>query len=230
MSSCRHSRELVELFRYGAPDERSEGQLRHLGACDRCRDEIGFDRQLVRALQDVLHARVAGAAPSPAAWAAIRREAELQRARPRWGWLGSLAAISRGVGGAAAVSALAVVLIVFGGQRPVTAPLDTGTDAEAAAAARGADVADAATISGVPAERLEAPSRPSTAQVEMELVLPETGKRASEPSDEQPEPPVDDRSVARGPGGFLQGEVAPEFIVAAVVDPAPSPQPGGNPL
>ena len=228
MSSCRRSRELLDLFRHGRPDERSEDQLRHLGACDPCRGEVGCDRQLVRQLQRALEARVEGATPSPAAWASIRRQAELQRSERPAGWFASLVALSRGVGGVTAVSALAVVLIVFGGVRPQSLPSDDAGAVVPTFMAEPADVG--ALLRQVPAERLQAPSRPATAENEIRLVPAPTGKRGSEGQPEEPAAPTNESSIASILERFLQGETAPEIVMAWVAAPPPTPRPEGTPL
>jgi len=229
MSSCRRTRELLELFRYGRPDERSEGQLRHLGACDACRGELGCDRQLVRHLQVALQARVEAAAPSAAAWASIRREAELQATERPGGWLASLVALTRGVGGVATVSALAVVLVVLGGGDPRTVSVDDGGRASSTVTAR-APRQIAGTLGRVPAERLEAPSRPGTAEMEIRIVPPLTGKRDDLAVAAEPAPPAEDRPIASVLERLLQGETAPEIVVAWVPVPEPTMRPGGTPL
>ena len=229
MSSCRRTRELLELFRYGRPDERSEGQLRHLGVCETCRGEVGCDRQLVRQLQLALEARVEGAAPSPAAWASIRRQAELQRTERAGGWVATLVALTRGVGGVAAVSALAVVLVVFGGVTPRAVPADGGATAPATVAPSvRADVGGL--LPQVPAERLEAPSRPGTAEMEIRVVPPLTGKRGGLAVVAEPAAPAEERPVASVLERFLQGETAPAIIVAWIPVLEPTARPGGTPL
>ena len=111
MSSCRHSRSLVELLRFNELDERSAPQIRHLEVCERCRVEVGLDRVVIRQLQRALQARIDGAAPSATAWASVRQRAQVEgMRRPRWRL--SFSFSGRSLGAMAGVSALAVLIAV----------------------------------------------------------------------------------------------------------------------
>ena len=85
MSCRRICRELVELFRFGELDRRSAPHLDHLAACRSCRDEVGFDRELVDRLRVALAERVAHDGPSGSAWPAILARAQADE--PPAGWL-----------------------------------------------------------------------------------------------------------------------------------------------
>jgi hypothetical protein len=84
MDCRRAARELIEYFRFGDLDERSEPHLDHLDTCLSCRREVGLDRELVHHLQRTLHERISGAhEASPETWLAIRRRA-LEPERVGW--------------------------------------------------------------------------------------------------------------------------------------------------
>jgi hypothetical protein len=93
MSCRRVSRELLERFRFGEElDIRSDPHLAHLQVCATCRSEVGLDRALVVQLRSALHARVAGASPSPRSWDVVREralavDASRRRFQDAWRWL-----------------------------------------------------------------------------------------------------------------------------------------------
>ncbi len=75
--TCRQTcRELLWLVRYGELDASSQPHLDHLAECSSCRDEVGFDREMVRQLRRALAERVEGMAPSPTAWEGIVRRTQ----------------------------------------------------------------------------------------------------------------------------------------------------------
>ena len=76
MSCRRICRELLWLARFGEFGPSSAPHLDHLAGCRHCRDEVGFDRELVRQLQLALAERIEQAAPSPAAWGVILERAQ----------------------------------------------------------------------------------------------------------------------------------------------------------
>jgi hypothetical protein len=81
MSCSRVCRELVWLARFGEFGPSSAPHLEHLERCVHCRDEIGFDRALVRQLREALAERIAAEEPSPLAWETIvERTQQPQRA------------------------------------------------------------------------------------------------------------------------------------------------------
>jgi hypothetical protein len=231
MTSCRRSRELLELFRYENPPDWSAPQLGHLEVCHACRIEVALDRELVRHIERALRQRLDGAAPSPAAWAAIRRAAELESARRRRSWLEPLRVLGRGAALTAA-SAAAVVLIVFGAGRQLALPAD-GRATATAASVGGSSLTAAlpAGLGRVPAEQLQAPVPPDAAGLVMEAELArsaKTGGEAARPAD-------DDLAVAQaptlvGPAAYLQDQLITDAVVASAPQPASTPEPGGDPV
>ena len=95
MKHHRIRRELLWLTRYGEFGPDSERHLDHLAGCDACRDEVGYDREMVRQLRIALRERVEGIDPSPSTWEGILRRA--QTPEP-----GRLSSMLRGVGALAA--------------------------------------------------------------------------------------------------------------------------------
>jgi hypothetical protein len=80
--SCRRARrQLLWLVRFGELGRESALHLDHLADCRACRDEVGFDRALVRELRVALAARVGDASPSPSAWEGI--VARMRQPEPR---------------------------------------------------------------------------------------------------------------------------------------------------
>jgi anti-sigma factor RsiW len=76
MTCHQTCRELLWLVRYGELDASSQPHLDHLAECSSCRDEVGFDREMVRQLRRALAERVEGMAPSPTAWEGIVRRTQ----------------------------------------------------------------------------------------------------------------------------------------------------------
>ncbi|MFN2484384.1 MAG: hypothetical protein ABR509_05535 [Candidatus Limnocylindria bacterium] len=231
MTSCKRSRELLELFRYDSPADWSSPQLRHLEVCQSCRLEVALDREVVRQIERALHERVDGAGPSPAAWAAIRRAAEVQSAGSRRGWLAPLRVLGRGIAFTAASTA-AVVLIVFGAGRQLALPAD-GRAADTSVTVSGPAITAAlpAGLGRIPAEQLQAPAAPDGADLVMEAEL----SRSAKTGDEAAGTFSDDAIVARaptvlGPAAYLQEELITDAVVASAPQPAPTPEPGGNPV
>ena len=83
MTCRRICRELLWSVRFGELDATSQPHLEHLAECSGCRDEVGFDREMVRQLRRALAERVDGLAPSPTAWEGILRRTQ---AAPRSRW------------------------------------------------------------------------------------------------------------------------------------------------
>lgn len=81
MTCRRICRELLWQARFGELGPGSAPHLEHLTDCRSCRDELGFDRALVRQLRTALAARVEGVAPSPHAWEGVL--ARMARPEPR---------------------------------------------------------------------------------------------------------------------------------------------------
>lgn len=139
MSCKRVCRELLWLTRFGEIGPDSGPHLEHLSTCRSCRDEVGFDREMVERLRAALAERVADAAPSPGAWEAI-----LERARapePQLvGWRAwSSALVGRLRLTALAASSLALILALNSQLVPMTVPAatDGGTFTETIRLGRG---------------------------------------------------------------------------------------------
>jgi hypothetical protein len=106
MPACRRiSREVIEFFRFGELDASSAPHLEHLAVCVDCREEVGFDRELVIQLQRALRARVDGHAPSPNTWIAIRERA----LQPERTWRARLLPVFR----LAPIGAMVIVLVAL---------------------------------------------------------------------------------------------------------------------
>lgn len=111
MSCRRICRELIWQARFGELGPGSAPHLEHLTDCRACRDELGFDRALVRQLRTALAERVEGAAPSPRAWEGVlaRMARPDQPPSRRRAWSATLVAQLR-FGSAMAGATLAFVL------------------------------------------------------------------------------------------------------------------------
>jgi hypothetical protein len=112
MSCRRICRELLSFVRFGELGPRSQPHLDHLAGCPSCRDEVGYDREMVQRLRMALAARIEGMDPPPQAWEQILRRAQAPDPEPVDGWLGRLgaAAVRRRTATAMAGTALALVL------------------------------------------------------------------------------------------------------------------------
>lgn len=122
---CRRiCRELLWLARFGEFGPSSQPHLDHLAGCQNCRDEVGYDREMVRRLRAALAARIEGMDPSPKAWESILRRA--QAPEPGWvdAWLGRLGSVVGRLRTATAMAGtgLAVVLALNMEVIPVPAP------------------------------------------------------------------------------------------------------------
>jgi hypothetical protein len=112
MSCRRVCRELLSFVRFGELGPRSQPHLDHLAGCSSCRDEVGYDREMVQRLRMALAARIDGMDPSPQVWEQILRRAQAPDPEPAAGWLTRLgiAAARRRTTTAMAGTALALVL------------------------------------------------------------------------------------------------------------------------
>jgi hypothetical protein len=209
--SCRKvCRELVELFRFGELDRRSAPHLEHLAACRSCRDEVGFDRQLVERLRVALAQRIEHEGPSGAAFAAILARAQATEPAGWRRWLrlhpGLLAERLRTASGVAVVGL--AVLISNGTQLEIVQDRDGASGDE-----RSSSVAAAAWSAGIRAGRganvAERNSPATISQPRIVVPLADDGpviRVAAVPVDDgQPE-----IVVTRGPNYSLLGEVEPE--------------------
>lgn len=112
MSCRRVCRELLSFVRFGELGPRSQPHLDHLAGCGSCRDEVGYDREMVQRLRMALAARIEGMDPSPEVWDRILRRAQAPDPEPVTGWLARLgmAVARRRTTTAMAGTALALVL------------------------------------------------------------------------------------------------------------------------
>jgi len=86
MSCRRICRELVWLSRFGELGPSSQPHLDHLVGCRSCRDEVGFDREMVRQLRVALAERIEGMQPSSSAWETILKRAQAPEPRGFSAW------------------------------------------------------------------------------------------------------------------------------------------------
>jgi hypothetical protein len=171
MSCRRICRELVELFRFGELDRRSAPHLEHLATCRHCRDEVGFDRELVDRLRTALAQRVEHEGPSGSAFAAILARTQSDEAFGWRRWLrlnpGLLADRLRAASGVAVVGL--AVLLSTGTQLEIvqTSPDDRSADV------RSSSVAAAAWSAGIRAGRgVDGETRNESLAVAVREVLP----------------------------------------------------------
>ena len=129
---CRRiCRELLWLARFGEFGPSSQPHLDHLAGCQSCRDEVGYDRQMVRQLRVALAARIEGMQPSSRSWDRILARAQApEPSRLAAWWSRSLGVVSRlrtstAMAGTGVALLLALNLEVF----PIATP--SGTDASA---------------------------------------------------------------------------------------------------
>jgi len=141
MSCRRICRELLWLSRFGELGPNSQPHLDHLVGCRSCRDEVGFDREMVRQLRIALAERIDGPQPSSSAWEAILKRAQTPEPRglAAW-WQRSIGIVSRlRTATAMAGTGLALVLALQMEVMPLPAssPSD-GAEASASILATGA--------------------------------------------------------------------------------------------
>jgi anti-sigma factor RsiW len=142
MSCRRICRELLSFVRFGELGARSQPHLDHLAGCASCRDEVGYDREMVQRLRTALAARIEGMNLSPQVWEQILRRAQAPDPEPADGWLGRLgaAAVRRRTTTAMAGTALALVLAL--NMEVVSIMPAVTTDASMEAAFTDADASD----------------------------------------------------------------------------------------
>jgi hypothetical protein len=204
--SCRKvCRELVELFRFGELDRRSAPHLEHLATCRGCRDEVGFDRELVERLRFALAQRIEHEGPSGAAFAAILARAQSTEPLGWRRWLrlnpGVLAERLRAASGVAVVGL--AVLLSTGTQIDIVQAPDRPSGNE-----RSSSVAAAAWSAGVRAGRGAGvvTSRGGSAATTMRIIpVAEEGVQIIVGgSDDEDEPRT---TTTNGPNYLLIGEV-----------------------
>lgn len=241
MSCRRICRELLSFVRFGELGPRSQPHLDHLAGCASCRDEVGYDREMVQRLRTALAARIEGMDPSPQVWEQILRRAQAPDAEPADGWLGRLgaAAVRRRTTTAMAGTALALVLALNMEVVPIMPA--TTTDASMEAAITDADGSDsqrwarpsAVSPTPVTAREVVGPRRVVTSPPEIRmtgivagLTPPSASEVASEPA---PEVLVVFRSVE--PVGPLADDDRLDAGSPAQEEPdeEPEPQPASSP-
>lgn len=132
MTCRRVCRELLSFVRFGELGPSSQPHLDHLAGCQPCRDEVGYDREMVQRLRRALAARIEGMDPSPKVWEQILERAQAPDLEASSGWVARLAAVAgrRRSTTAMAGTALALVLALNMQVVPLGAPLQsdaTGT-------------------------------------------------------------------------------------------------------
>ena len=94
---CRRiRRELLWLARFGEFGPSSQPHLDHLAGCGACRDEVGYDREMVRQLRIALAERIEQMQPSSSAWEAILERAQApEPGRLATWWSRSIGVVAR---------------------------------------------------------------------------------------------------------------------------------------
>jgi hypothetical protein len=243
MSCRRICRELLWQTRFGELGPGSEPHLEHLTDCRACRDELGFDRALVRQLRTALAERIEGASPSAHAWEGVLARMANPEPRPsRWrGWSVGLVARLR-VGSAVAGSALAILVALnleIVPVRPTDALHDGAAGIPATAPARPFHLAD-----GFPQAAASAPYALGTTgsadeadapSMELGVVtlwpqqaenLPLRGSATDVAPAEQPEPPTPEPTLEHVTSPlFVRLVPADAAVIGGTIEPAEKPAP-----
>ncbi|MDQ2673193.1 MAG: hypothetical protein M3Y40_00885 [Chloroflexota bacterium] len=95
MSCRRIRRELLWLSRFGELGPSSQPHLDHLVGCRGCRDEVGFDREMVRQLRVALAERVEGIESTSSFEAILRRAQAPEPTRFAAWWQRSIGLVGR---------------------------------------------------------------------------------------------------------------------------------------
>lgn len=135
---CRRTRdELLWLARFGEFGPSSQPHLEHLAACRRCRDEVGYDREMVRLLRSALAQRIQGMEPSPMAWDAILRGVQSPEPGRVGAWLARFGAVAARLRTSTAMAGTGLALLLALNMEviPVATPPTTDAAPEAAATA-----------------------------------------------------------------------------------------------
>lgn len=140
MSCRRICRELLWLSRFGELGPSSQPHLAHLADCRSCRDEVGFDREMVRQLRVALAERIEGLQPSSSSWETILRRAQAPEPTGIAAWwqrsIGLVGRLRTATAMAGTGLALVLALQVEVMPLPAASPFD-GTSASAPSASRG---------------------------------------------------------------------------------------------
>jgi hypothetical protein len=216
---CRRiCRELLWLARFGELGPSSQPHLDHLAGCQSCRDEVGYDRQMVRQLRVALAARIEGMQPSPRSWDRILARAQAPEPTRLAGWWSrSLGIVSRlRTSTAMAGTGLALILALNMEVIPVAAPSSTDAVPERETAALEQIPRMPVALSSPSARIVAAGVAPGTRRTDPEAAMTTAGARVSPPR----------------PAASVEEEVPPtEFQV--VFRPLQSPEPhstGGQPV
>ena len=162
MSCRRICRELLWLSRFGELGPSSQPHLDHLVGCRACRDEVGFDREMVRQLRVALAERIEGMQPSSSAWEGILRRAQAPEPNrlAAW-WQRSIGLVGRlRTATAMAGTGLALVLALNMEVMPLAGPAPSATSAASV---------DVGTLGGA---RIPASERGRRASSSSQLVTP----------------------------------------------------------
>ena len=237
MTCRRICRELLSFVRFGELGPRSQPHLDHLAGCSACRDEVGYDREMVQRLRMALAARVEGMDPSPAAWEQILRRAQAPDPQPPDGWIGRLGAhaLRRRTTTAMAGTALALVLAL---NMEVVSVLPAPTTDASAGAGPMATIATnserwarpTADRRGPPAPAEEPAAPPSSASSAPEIRMTGLVAGLVPPSASAAQAPVTElRVVFRQPEAV--GPLADDdrLDVTSQSEPAPEPDPEPEP-
>ncbi len=205
---CRRiRRELLWLARFGELGPSSQLHLDHLAGCQGCRDEIGYDREMVRRLRAALVARIEGMSPSAAAWEGILERAQApEPSRLSVWWVRSTSIVGRlRTATAMAGTGLALVLALNMEVIPVSAPVQT----DAAVESRPSSLQQVPRLPTgrtalVPFLRLDSDASPATrpdpeadmTRAQARVSTPPALPVAEEPADDE-EPPAQLRVVFR---------------------------------
>jgi hypothetical protein len=129
MSCRRICRELLWLSRFGELGPSSQPHLDHLVGCRSCRDEVGFDREMVRQLRVALAERIEGMQPSSSSWETILRRAQApEPTRFAAWWQRSMGLVGRlRTATAMAGTGLALVLALQMEVVPIARPMPDAT-------------------------------------------------------------------------------------------------------
>lgn len=220
MSCRRICRELLWLARFGELGPSSQPHLDHLVGCRGCRDEVGFDREMVRQLRVALAERIDGLQPSSTAWEGILRRAQApEPSRFAAWWRRSMGLVGRlRTATAMAGTGLALVLAL---QMEVIPTMPPGSPA---------DSADAQAVS---AERIPASERGNRAILQVTPAQPHPEAVIALPLARADLQPVGPRIPDAPPGELVALELtfrspaSPAMTVAAddVSEPEPEPEP-----
>lgn len=220
MSCRRICRELLWLARFGELGPSSQPHLDHLVGCRGCRDEVGFDREMVRQLRVALAERVDGLQPSSTAWEGILRRAQApEPSRFAAWWQRPLGLVGRlRTATAMAGTGLALVLALQMEVLPMVSP---------------ASPADSASAQAPAAAPIPASERGNRAILQVTPAQPHPEAVIALPLARADLQPAGPRIPDAPPGEFVTLELTfrssapPASTVAAhdVSEPAPEPEP-----